>query len=248
MSDVWTGWGLLERCSHFIGNNLPWGRTFFAPGAEKHLSNDQKFMAYEIKKASVSAKLGSAIPELLEGHAEGFVHLRRLLQLLDDRINDEILKAYPIDDGEFKKLQLLARLLDDKEAKLLRFLKPIDDNSTDATEQATRFNKFIERLLAPEPVVPPFKQQHRGGSKLGLASELSSQLQRLSLCLFETLVDHSLYCEERQHNHIAKLHLTSPRAQGNDDEQATFSFDTFLCSCSDREPQTWHEITFNFNL
>src|ERR1700733_2531714 len=45
-------WGLLQKCSRFIADNLSW-KTPLTSGTERSLSNDQKFTEYEIKKASL---------------------------------------------------------------------------------------------------------------------------------------------------------------------------------------------------
>lgn len=63
-------WGLLQRCSRFIANNLSWN-TPPAAGEERPLSNDQKFTEYEIKKASVAAQLEPEVPDSLKRQTDG---------------------------------------------------------------------------------------------------------------------------------------------------------------------------------
>ena len=236
-------WGLLQKCSRFIANNISW--IPLAPGTERPLSNDQKFTEYEIKKASVATQLEPDVPESLKGRTDGVAHLENLLQFLDDLIDAEILELCPVEGGGFKKLQSIARLLDGKEAELNRFLKPAEDDPAEAKTRATRFNEFMEHLSALKPAAPTCKQRIRGGSKLKESLELASQLQRLSHCLFKTLVHNSSCCGEAGSNHVAKLKLLLPHTE-YDYEGTPFPFDIFLCSRSDRGPKTWHELTFDF--
>jgi hypothetical protein len=90
---------------------------------------------------------------------------KRLLQFLDDLIDDKILELYPVEGGGFKKLKSIARLLDGKEAKLDRFLKPTEDDLAEAKERAMQFNELMEHLSALKPTAPTYKQQVRGSSK-----------------------------------------------------------------------------------
>lgn len=237
-------WALLQKCAAFIADNLSW-KIPLTRGPEASLLNDQKFTEYEIRKASVAIQLELDVPGHPEDQTGGAAYLKSLLQFLDDRIDDEILELYPIEGGDFKKLQSIAKLLDDKVTNLDRFLKPIEEDPVEAKERATRFNKFMEHLSALEPVTPVYHQQIRGGSKLEETLKLAGQLQRLSRCLFETLVHNSSCCGGAGSYHVAKLQLLSPNIQYNYDG-TILSFNIFLCSRSDREPKTWHEVTFDF--
>jgi hypothetical protein len=208
---------------------------------------NQKFTKYEMMLASVNLKLHNEDSANLKDGI-GAQELGKMAQLLESQITDDILQYASGREGQFRKLQVLLKLIESREPNLNLFLKPLEEDATKAEQRARQFNEFIEQpdqLSFLKALEPTHNRAVIEGSTARESLELANEIQALLYCLFETLACKSSRCGDDAAHHVAKLQLLSSKLHSNFTENC-FSCRVFLCSRSDQEPETWHEVNSSF--
>ncbi|KAF2230732.1 hypothetical protein EV356DRAFT_323771 [Viridothelium virens] len=213
-------WDLLQKCSQFIADFL--FKTFS--------SDDDQWLIHntilEIEALRIPPK-----PKPWENPFIVSWYVENSLRSLDGLIDDKILEGCRVADGNFRKLQAVVQLLENR-SKPDHFVKQSAGSLEETKRTFVELNKCIKGQIASK-----------------LEEDLRRSIGTNSDHLFKTLVQNSTCCDKTGLHHVAKLQLVSSETlhPANNNGEPVYSYIVFLGTTSKQGPEPWHQLTFHFN-